>query len=165
MNESNNLTNNQEEIEKLKKELEEQKDRLLRVMADFDNFKKRAAAEREEIICFAGETFIAAILPILDNFDRAFASDHKQSPDEFLKGMALIRRQLEDTLEKMGVKSIECVGKPFDPFLHHAIMTRESDQPENTVLEETQKGYTLHGKVIRPAMVIVSKKSENPNKE
>ena len=148
------------EVEKLKKELEEEKNKFLRALADFDNFRKRMAAEREEIIAFANETFITALLPIIDNFERALKKENQGSLEELTKGIALIKRQLEDTFEKLGVKVIESVGQPFDPILHHAIMTRESDNPENTVIEEMQKGYTMHGKVIRPAMVIISKRRE-----
>ena len=148
------------EVEKLKKELEEEKNKFLRALADFDNFRKRMAAEREEIIAFANETFITALLPIIDNFERALKKENQGSLEELTKGIALIKRQLEDTFEKLGVKVIESVCQPFDPILHHAIMTKESDNPENTVIEEMQKGYTLHGKVIRPAMVIISKRRE-----
>ena len=145
--------------------IEDQKNQILRLMADFDNFKKRAALEREEIICFSNEAMILGLLPILDNFDRAMkhvvSKDDAGGDDEMMKGFALINRQLTDFLAKAGLGKIECVGAQFDPFLHEAILTKEDpDRPDGTVLEEMQKGYTLKDKVIRPAMVIVSKKGE-----
>ncbi len=160
------------EIEELKKALdekesrfEEQKNQMLRLMADFDNFKKRSAAEREEIICFSNETLILALLPILDNFDRAFAHAEeckgRDISDELLKGFALIKKQLEDILSKVGLSRIDALGKKFDPVYHEAVLTRGSkEHPEGTVIEEMQKGYMLKEKVIRPTMAIVSKKGE-----
>ena len=140
--------------------LEEEKNRLKRVMADFSNFKKRAAADRDEIIKFSNEAFVMALLPILDNFERAVASAEKiegsGAVEELIKGIALIKKQLEDSLERLGVKPVVAVGKPFDPHFHEAIMKRASDAPVNQILEEVQKGYTFYNKLIRPSMVIVS---------
>lgn len=143
--------------------IEEQKNQLLRLMADFDNFKKRTASEREEIICFSNEALILALLPMLDNFDRAMAhieqTTGKSFDDETIKGFALIKRQLEDVLARTGLVKIETVGKPFDPNFHEAILTKESKEfLEGQIIEEMQKGYKLKDKVIRPSMVIVSKK-------
>ncbi len=140
----------------------EQKKQILRLMADFDNFKKRAEKEREDIICFSNEVLIVSLLPILDNFDRAMkhvdASRVEGEEDELLKGFALIKKQMEDLLSKAGVTAIDAVGKKFDPFYHEAILTKESPMDEGTVIEEMQKGYLLRDKVIRPSMVIVAKK-------
>ncbi len=161
------------EIEELKRSIEEkdakfeeQKNQMLRLMADFDNFKKRAATEREDIICFSNETLILALLPILDNFDRAFVHAEeckgKDISDELLKGFALIKKQLEDILSKIGLSRIDALGKKFDPVYHEAVLTKESpDQPEGMVIEEMQKGYMLKEKVIRPTMAIVSKKGDS----
>lgn len=160
----------EKEIEELKRSAEEkdaryeeQKNQMLRLMADFDNFKRRVSAERDDIICFSNETLILALLPILDNFDRAFAHAEeckdKGINEELLKGFALIKKQLEDTLNKMGLSKMDALGKKFDPVYHEAVLTREAaDQPEGLVLEEMQKGYMLKDKVIRPTMAIVSKK-------
>lgn len=159
------------ELEELKKQidekeckLEEQKNQILRLMADFDNFKKRAASERDEIICFSNEVLVLELLPILDNFERALShaeKDPASASSEFMKGMALIKRQLQDVLTKVGLSPVEAIGKQFDPYLHEAVLTRESDQEDNIVVEEMQKGYKLKEKVIRPSMVIVSKKGAN----
>jgi molecular chaperone GrpE len=156
------------EIEDLKKQVEEkemkveeQKNQMLRLMADFDNFKKRAASEREDIIWFSNEALILALLPILDNFDRAMkhTDSCKTMDEDILKGFALIKRQLEDILTKIGLAPVEALGKAFDPNIHEAVLTRESkDKEDGTVIEEMQKGYKLRDKVIRPSMVIVAKK-------
>jgi len=142
------------------KEIEEYKDKYFRALADLDNYRKRAAIEREEIITFANEALVVAMLPIIDSFDRAMDSSRKSgSTEEVIKGVALIKRQLEDTLNRAGVIIIDAAGKKFDPNLHEAVMKRKSpDHDEDTVLEVMQKGFTLHGKVIRPAMVIISEK-------
>ncbi|MBN3032653.1 MAG: nucleotide exchange factor GrpE [Candidatus Saganbacteria bacterium] len=143
------------EVDKLKEQLEETKNRLLRALADFDNYKKRAALERDQFVQFANAGLITALLPILDGFDRALK--HKAGA-EMTKGLALIKKQLEDVLRKHGVMEIEALGKPYDANLHEAILQKEHSGPENMIIEEMQKGYTLHGRVIRPSMVIVSKK-------
>jgi len=142
-------------------EVNEMKDKYLRALADLDNMKKRSAIEREEIIRFANETLIAALLPIFDSFDRALKSfEGGRADEEVIKGIALIKKQFEDALARAGVSRIECLGSKFDPHLHEAVMRRKSDKEEDTVLEIMQSGYALHGKVIRPAMVIISEKEE-----
>ncbi len=142
------------EVETLKEQLAETKNRLLRALADFDNYKKRAALERDQFVQFANEGLITALLPILDGFGRAM----EHAPEEVTKGIALVKKQLEDVLTKHGVKEIEALGKVYDPNLHEAILQKEHSGPEGVIIEEMQKGYTLHGRVIRPSMVIVSKK-------
>lgn len=147
------------ELELLKEQVTEGKNRMLRAMADLDNFKKRALLEREQFVQFANETLISDTLPILDGFGRALSAAAKmQAGEEMSKGLALIKRQLEDVLTKHGVRAIEAVGQVYDPNLHEAILQKEDNGPENVVIEEMQKGYTLRGRVIRPSMVIVSKK-------
>lgn len=149
------------ELELAKEELEETKNRLLRALADFDNYKKRSAIEREQFVQFANETLITKLLPVIDGFGRAMEAAAKiKAGGEMIKGLALIKRQLEDVLKKHGVVEIEAFGKPYDPNLHEAILNKEDKGPEGVIIEEMQKGYTLHGRVIRPSMVIVSKKGE-----
>lgn len=147
------------EIKQKEKIIEEQKNKLLRALADFDNYKKRIAMERDDLIRFSNEALITSLLPIIDNFERSIDSANKlNSSEELVKGLALIKRQFEDELSKFGVKKIEAVGQPFDPAYHEAVMQKEDkEKPDGVVLEEMQKGYTLHGKMIRPAMVIVNK--------
>ncbi len=147
------------EIELLQEQVEEGKNKLLRALADFDNYKKRMAVEREQFVQYANEAIIADFLPALDGFSRALAAAEKsKASEEMVKGIALIKRQCEDVLKKHGVLEIEALGKPYNPNVHEAILQKEHDGPEGIVIEEMQKGYTLHSRVIRPSMVIVSKK-------
>lgn len=147
------------EIELSQEALAESKSKLLRALADFDNFKKRAAIDREQFVLFANETLIAELLPMVDGFNRAIeAAEKAKASEEMIKGLALIRRQFEDVLKKHGVLEIEALGMPYDPNLHEAILQKEHPGPEGIIIEEMQKGYILHGRVIRPSMVIVSKK-------
>jgi molecular chaperone GrpE len=147
------------ELELLQEEVSEGRNKLLRALADFDNYRKRIAFEREQLVQFANENIIADTLPILDGFGRALDAAAKMKAGvEMQKGLALIKRQLEDVLKKHGVAEIEALGKPYDPNLHEAILQKEDKGHEGMILEEMQKGYTLHGRVIRPSMVIVSKK-------
>jgi molecular chaperone GrpE len=150
------------EVELLREQLEEQKNKLLRTLADFDNYKKRVAFEKEQFVQFANESIITELLPIIDGLSRALeAAEKVKAQEELIKGIALVKKQFEDTLKKHGVAEIEALGKPYDPNLHEAILQKEHEGPEGIILEEMQKGYTLHGRVIRPSMVIVSKKGGN----
>lgn len=136
--------------------IEEYKRRLLRLQADFDNFRRRTQREKEEMARFAAEGLIVKLLPVLDNLERALAAGETDST-RLLEGVSLIHRQFMEILAAEGVEPIQAVGCPFDPSCHEAVMQVQDDRyPENTVVEELQKGYTLKGKVIRPAMVKVS---------
>lgn len=147
------------EAELLKEQLSEQKNMFLRTLADFDNYKKRTAMDKAQFIQFANETLITELLPILDGFSRAMdAAEKIEAGEEMTKGLALIKKQLEDILKKYGVCEIEALGKPYDPNVHEAILQKEDDGPEGVIIEEAQKGYALHKRVIRPSMVIVSKR-------
>lgn len=147
------------EVELLKEQLDEQKSRLLRALADFDNYKKRAAIDREQFVQYANESLITELLPVVDGFGRAMdAAEKIKATEEMIKGLALIKKQLEDVLKKHGVEEVEALGKPYDANVHEAILQKEHEGPENVIIEEMQKGYILHGRVIRPSMVIVSKK-------
>ena len=148
----------EETVNPVEQELEETKNRYLRCLADFDNYKKRTAAEREQFAQFANEAIATDLLPIVDGLKRALdAAAAAKMAEEMLKGIALVKKQFEDTLGKHGLKEIEAVGKPYDPNLHEAILQKEDSGPAGIVIEEMQKGYTFRGRVIRPAMVIVSK--------
>jgi len=147
------------EADLLKEQVEENKNKYLRALADLDNYKKRSALEKEQFVQFANENLISELLPVLDGYGRAMqAAEKSGASEEMIKGLALIRKQLEDALKKHGIEEIEALGKPYDPNVHEAIMQKEDGGPEGIILEEAQKGYTLHGRVIRPSMVIVSKK-------
>lgn len=154
-----NITEERGELDLLKDEALESKNRLLRALADFDNYKKRINLEREQFVQFANEGLITDLLPILDGFERAMSAvSQAKAGEEMVKGLALIKKQLEDVLRKFGVKEIEALGQHYDPNFHEAILQKAYDGPEGVIIEEMQKGYTLSNKVIRPAMVIVSKK-------
>ena len=156
----------EKEIKELKKKLEEKEkevkenyDRLLRVAADFDNYKKRIIKEKEEWTKFANEDLIKAVLPLIDNLERATNHSKKlEDVQTLVEGVKLTLQQLLQTLNKFGLSSIESLGKPFDPAFHEALYAIETDQQQpNQVMEEFQKGYLLNDRLLRPATVSVSK--------
>ncbi len=130
--------------------------RLVRLQADFDNYRKRVAREREDLLKYANEQLILALLPVVDNFDRALASENNDS-EKLLAGIEMISRQLMDILSREGLESIPAVGQQFNPEHHEAVIKEESgNHPENSIIQELRRGYTYKGKVIRPAMVKVA---------
>ncbi|MGC8737585.1 MAG: nucleotide exchange factor GrpE [Candidatus Hydrogenedens sp.] len=156
-------SNSLEEISKLfeekTKELEELKDRYLRVCAEYDNYRKRTVREIKEIREVATEQLVRDLLPVLDNFERAL--QHVVDPeDAFASGIRMVFSQLKDTLMARGLLPIEAIGQPFDPNVHEAIAQMETEQPEGTVVQEYQKGYLFGKRVLRPAKVVVSKRPE-----
>lgn len=146
------------ELAKAKAEAEEYQQRFLRAQADFDNFRRRTLKEKEDLAKYASAKLVTELLPVLDNFERALATEQAASEAEsFIKGVDMIFRQLGQVLEQEGVKPMEAVGQLFNPEFHQAVMTVETDEfEEGTVVEELQKGYLLKDKVLRPAMVKVS---------
>jgi molecular chaperone GrpE len=141
---------------------EEHWDRLLRTSADFDNFKKRAAREKQEAIKFANQTLLQKLIPVLDNFDSALAAAQTTQADgapAFQTGVNMIWQQLKSALAEAGLEEIDATGKPFDPNLHEAISQRETaEAPEGQVLQQLRKGYKLRDRLLRPASVVVAKK-------
>ena len=137
---------------------EKDSERYLRLLAEFQNFKKRSAKEKSDIHAYANEKIIGDLLPILDNFERALASNAIDDPEAYAKGMSMIFEQMKTALEKAGLQEIEALGKEFNPNMHNAVVSEESDEHESGhVSKELQKGYTLNGKVVRPTMVAVAK--------
>ena len=129
--------------------------KYMRLMADFQNFKRRTEKEKSDIYAFANEKIVTELLNVIDNFERALA--HGQEGDSFANGMNLIFKQLQGVLEKAGVKEIEALGLDFDPNFHNAVMMEDSDKYESGKVScVLQKGYTLNSKVIRPSMVKVA---------
>jgi molecular chaperone GrpE len=130
-------------------------DRLLRMAADFDNYKKRAARERDEYVTHANERLVKDLLPILDDLERALtaAAEHEEAALE--EGVRLVHRSLASVLERQGVKTIETNGK-FDPHVHEALLSQPSEAEEGSVLDVVQKGYTLGERVVRPARVVIA---------
>lgn len=129
--------------------------KYMRLMADFQNFKRRTEKEKSDIYAFANEKIVSELLNVIDNFERALALG--QEGDSFVEGMSLIFKQLQGVLEKAGVKEIEALGQEFDPNFHNAVMMEDTDEFESGKVScVLQKGYTLNNKVIRPSMVKVA---------
>ncbi len=155
-----------EQIEVLKAraaKADENWDRLLRTMAETDNFKKRAARDKEEAVRFANEDLIRKLAPVLDNFDMALAAAQNQTQagavQSLQTGVAMILQQLRQILQEAGLTEVDATGKVFDPNLHEAVSQQESaDVPEGHVLQQLRRGYKLRDRLIRPASVVVAKK-------
>jgi molecular chaperone GrpE len=148
------------ELQKLRNERDALLDRMARSQAEFDNARKRAAREQQEYRDYASADVIKALLPVIDNFERALNAAQGQA-SEFRTGIELIYKQLQDVLQKAGVRRLDAKGKQFDPRLHEAIeMVETEDVPDDEVLEELQSGYMLKDRLLRPAMVRVAKNSQ-----
>ncbi len=136
-------------------------DRLLRTTADFDNFKKRAAREKQDAIKYATESLLQKIIPVLDNFEMALAAAQNTATADIKSvrdGVAMIHSQLKSTLTDAGLEEVDATGKPFDPNLHEAVSQQESDTvAEGQVLQQLRKGYKLRERLLRPATVVVAK--------
>jgi len=140
-------------------EAKETYDRLLRVSADFENYKKRAAREMEDHRKFANQSLLKEMLSVVDNLELAInSSNDGEKPDQSLiEGLNLTLNEILKVFERFNVKPIEARGKNFDPAFHEAVMREETDDyPENTVISEFQKGYLIHDRLLRPAMVVVA---------
>ena len=145
----------QKKVETLAAALQEKDNRLKRLQADFENFRRRTSKEREEIGNVVTQELLKNLLPIVDNFDRAMATE-QQDGEAFKKGVEMIYTQLGETLKNAGLEPIETEGQKFDPNFHQAVMRVENpDLDDDTIAQELQKGYIVKGKVIRPSMVQV----------
>ncbi|WP_163970049.1 nucleotide exchange factor GrpE [Oceanobacillus halotolerans] len=148
----------QADVERLQKEKDQANEKMLRIQAEFDNFKKRTQKEKEAASKYKAQDIITELLPAIDNFERALQVEVTETTASFVEGMTMVYQQLKDALKAQGVEEIETVGKPFDPTIHHAVMQIEDEeQGSDIVVEELQKGYILKDRVIRPAMVKVNK--------
>ena len=145
-------------IEELTSKVEDLNDRLLRNLAEFDNFRKRNEKEKTQMFEVGAKSIVEKILPTIDNFERGLAGIPEDKKDDpFVQGMTNVYRQLMSSLEEAGVKPIEALGKEFDPNLHNAVMHEDNDEfGENTVSEELQKGYMYRDSVVRHSMVKVA---------
>jgi len=160
-----------EDVEALKKALAEEKARAetnldgwQRAQADFINYKRRSEQEKEEIGKFANAILMLNLLPILDDLERAFTSvPPRLAKHNWVDGVRLIERKLQASLEAQGLSQIKALGEPFDPNLHEAVM--QGKGKENIVVDELQKGYKLHDRVIRPSRVVVGNGEEEEKKE
>jgi len=158
-----------EQLEQLKAraaQADEFWDRLLRIGADFENFKKRAARERQDLSRYANESLIQKLIPVLDNFEMAQAAAQAgpvNGTESFQAGVAMIQNQLKTVLADAGVEEVDAIGKAFDPNLHEAVSQQETaETPEGQVVQQLRKGYKLRDRLLRPAAVIVAKKPATP---
>jgi molecular chaperone GrpE len=143
-------------------------DRLLRTTADFENFKKRAAREKQDAIRFANEALIEKLIPVLDHFDMALAATRTGPVDtgqSLQTGIAMIHQQLKNALAEAGLEEVNATGQAFNPNWHEAVSQKETDDaPEGQVLQQLRKGYKLHNRLLRPASVIVAKRAAGNSK-
>ena len=155
-----------EQIEDLKSraaKADENWERLLRTTADFENFKKRAAREKQDALKFANESLIQKLIPLLDNFDMALAAVQNgqtgAASSSLQSGINMILQQFKSALTEAGLEEVDATGKPFDPNLHEAISQQETAEvPEGHVVQQLRKGYKLRDRLLRPASVIIAKK-------
>ena len=156
-----------ESVEGLKQSLSDANDKYVRLYADFENFKKIAARNREELLKYANEDLMVDILTVIDHLELALQHVTDDAPsDSLTEGVNLTLKELKSVLEKHGLVEISALGKPFDPAVHHAMSQIETEKAEeNTVVKEFRKGYILRDRVLRAAMVGVSKKQAAPDKK
>jgi len=159
----NRIDDPQEDLaEKLKlkeQEARENYDRLLRVSAEFDNYKKRASRDMEEFRKYSNQALIKEMLSVVDNLELAMNSTngHKAIDKGLLDGLAMTHKEILKVFEKFNVKPISAKGQPFDPTFHEAVMQEQTDEfPANTIINELQKGYLIHDRLLRPSMVVVA---------
>jgi len=154
-------------LQETEQEAKENYDRYLRVSADMENFKKRAEKEKNETLRFANEEIIKALIPILDNLERAIDHGRESGNSKgLLEGVEMTYKSFLSVIQKFGVSQIEALGTEFDPNLHEALMVQEDTQePPGRVISQAQKGYLMHNRLMRPAMVVVSKKPELTEEE
>jgi molecular chaperone GrpE len=155
-----------EDLQNRAAKADENWDRLLRTTADFDNFKKRAARERQDAARYANESLMQKLIPILDNFEMALAAAQTgpaANAESLTAGVAMIQQQLKAALVEFGVEEVDATGKPFDPNLHEAVSQQESAEvAEGHVLQQLRKGYKLRERLLRPATVVVAKSPAAP---
>ena len=140
--------------------LKDEHERLLRTAAEFDNFRKRAAKEKDDVRKFGVESLLKDFLPVSDNLDRALDHAEQHDPKQVIEGVRLVQKMLEGALSKHGVIGFSAMGQMFDPAQHEALMQAESDQPPGTVIQEMARGYKLAERLVRPAAVVVARAKE-----
>jgi molecular chaperone GrpE len=155
------------QLETKEQQAKENYDRLLRVSAEFENYKKRTSRELEEFRKFANQSLIKEMLSVVDNLELAMNSTngHKSIDQGLLQGLDMTHKEILKVFEKFNVKPIEAKGQIFDPTYHEAVMQEETDEAgENTVINELQKGYLIHDRLLRPAMVVVARSKASKDK-
>jgi molecular chaperone GrpE len=152
--------------QQLTAELQEINYKYVRLYAEFENYKKRVNKDKEELIKYSNENLLYELLPVIDNLEMALKHASNNVSSGLVQGVEITLKELQKTLEKFGLIPIDAYGKPFDPLIHHAMMQVErNDVGEKTVVEELRKGYKLKDKVLRPALVAVSKKPVEPQEK
>jgi molecular chaperone GrpE len=152
----------EDQLEAAKQEAAQERDRLYRLSAEFENYKKRMNRQMDEFRKYANEALLKDLLSVVDNLERALSTSGKDAGESIqgslIEGVEMTLNEILKILTKFNVTPIESLEKPFDPVFHEAVMQEESDeQPENTVISEFQKGYLIHDRLLRPSMVVVSK--------
>ena len=158
------LNDLEDKLVEAQEQAQENHDRMLRMAAELENYKKRTGRELEDMRKYATENLLRQLLTVVDNLERAIASAsaENQSDQSVVDGVALTLAEINKILEKHHVTPVEALGAPFDPAYHQAMSQEEcADKPANTVVQEFQKGYLMHDRLLRPAMVVVSKNSQN----
>ncbi|ANU12881.1 Heat shock protein GrpE [Planococcus halocryophilus Or1] len=146
------------EVEELREQLEAEQNKYLRLLADYDNFKRRTQKDKELANKFRSQSLLADLLPVLDNFERAMSVPTKSEESaSLIKGIEMVQKSLHEAVNREGLEEIKSVGEQFDPNFHQAVMQEKDDSAEpGVVLQELQKGYILKDRVLRPAMVKVN---------
>lgn len=152
----------EKEYQKLVNESKDYQDKMLRALAELENFRKRNQKDREQYLKFSNENIIRELIDIYDNFNRALEhiddKNDEASIKNIIEGIKMIQKQLFNILEKNGVEEIKCEGEEFDPKIHEAVQVVETEDSEDEIVQVLQKGYKMHDKIIKPSMVAVSKK-------
>ena len=154
------VTQLEKKLEAAQQEAQASYDRLLRTTAEFENYKKRSARESQDFRKYANETLLKELLTVVDNLELAVKSAREEGngQESLVDGIDLTLKEILRVLNKFGVQAVEALNQPFDPAFHQAVVGEESDKhPKNTVIQELQKGYTLHDRLLRPSMVVVAK--------
>jgi molecular chaperone GrpE len=146
----------QQKLEQLENQVREKEQKYLYLYAEFENFKKRTLKERSDLIKFGWEPVARDLLQVADNLERALAHTPENTDKNLVQGLNMVLNLFRATMEKQGVQVVQSLGQGFDPNLHEAVGQVPSDKPSGTIVEENQKGYTLHGRLLRPARVVIS---------
>ena len=152
----NQIEELKQEVDNLKSESEKSKEKNIRLLAEFDNYRRRSVNERQNLSKYSAEAFVKDLLPVLDDFDRTMESVKEDNP--VLEGVQMIKTKLDKILEDHGIDNFNSIGEEFDPNLHEALMNQETDdKKDGIILNEFEKGYKYHDKILRHAKVVVSK--------
>lgn len=151
------------ELEQLSLKLKEAEQKYIYLYADFENFKKRAFKERQDIVKFGWEPVASELIPVLDNFERALQYAKPETDPNLISGLQMVANQFKTALEKQGVQTVQSLDRPFTPEFHESMGEIPSNKPKGTIVQEHLKGYTLHGRLLRPSKVMISSGTTGQN--